>query len=803
MLGATPARQGHSSPTRWPHARIGRIFNHPPTNPTVTDPMSGCTRRVFLRRAGAAAGVLALPEWSRPTGPDWPVVRRVEIQPLLAQVRRLVAAATYLGAPFRADDRQTLETAEKSPDPAALIQRVLDRYCLLGTTLPPGAPPVTVLGPAKPELVQHGWRQFLVKVHNAAGVEAGIRAVGDEARPLAGSPADEVAGRWLDLMMFDRQPLAESLSGLALEYRILQLYSRDAGPRRAGLAFELVFPEHSLVPAIDWRGNEVPVRFDCQPGVPLRLGVRDESGRPAVAAFVIRDPQGRVYPSQAKRLAPDFAFHPQVYRGDGDVLTLPAGDYTVEFRRGPESRTKTLALAVADRRAAAPPQVADFQVERWIDPAKLGWWSGDHHIHAAGCAHYIKPTEGVRPEDMFRHTLGEDLKVGANLTWGPGFDYQKQFFTGRDNPVSRPSHLLHYDIEVSGFGSHRTGHLVLLRLKEQIPPGGDSYLHWPTHGLNTLRWAKRQGAVCGPAHSGWGLVVDSSELPNYIVPRFDGIGANEYIVDVTHEVPGPEGTAVPAVDFMSTVDTPYAAELNMWYHTLNVGFRTRIGGETDFPCVSGDRVGMGRSYVKLDGALEYGAWCEGLRQGRAYVCDGKSHLLEFRADDVRVGERRSELRLRRGRTVRVHVRAAALLADRPETDRGLGPEFFWDLERARIPGTRNVPVELVVNGAAIARQALAADGVLRDLTFEVPVPRSSWLAIRILPSSHTNPIWVLVGNRPVRASRRSAQWCLAGVDQCWGQKHQFIASDELEVAKADYEHARRAYRRLLAESEAD
>jgi hypothetical protein len=722
---------------------------------------------------------------------------------LLAQVRRLVAATGYLGAPLRPDDQQTLEAADKNHDAVAAIQRVLDPYCLLGMTLHPGAPPVTVLGPAEPQLVQHGWRQFLVKVDNAAGVDAGLRAASEAARPLAGSAADEVAASWLDLMMFDRQPLAETLSGLALEYRILQLYSRDAGQRRASLAFELVWPAESLGPSIDWRGNEVAVRFDCRAAQPVRLRVRDERGRPTVAAFVIRDSQERVYPSQAKRLAPDFAFHPQVYRGDGDILSLSAGDYTVDFRRGPESRTKTLALAVADRPAGAPPQAAEFQVERWIDPAKLGWWSGDHHIHAAGCAHYIKPTEGVRPEDMFRHTLGEDLKVGANLTWGPGFDYQKQFFSGRDHPVSRPSHLLHYDVEVSGFGSHRSGHLVLLRLKEQIPPGGDSYLHWPTHGLNTLRWAKRQGAVCGPAHSGWGLVVDSSELPNYIVPPFDGIGANEYIVDVTHEVPGPDGTPVPAVDFMSTVDTPYAAELNIWYHTLNVGFRTRIGGETDFPCVSGDRVGMGRSYVKLDGALDYGAWCEGLRQGRAYVCDGRSHLLDFRADEVRVGDRGSELRLGRARTVRVQVSAAALLPERPGSDRGLRPEFFWDLERARIAGTRDVPVELVVNGAPVARQTLAADGTLRDLTFEVPIARSSWLALRILPSSHTNPIWVSVGGRPVRASRRSAEWCLKGVDQCWSQKHRFIASDELDLATADYEHARRTYRRLLAESEAE
>jgi hypothetical protein len=333
-----------------------------------------------------------------------------------------------------------------------------------------------------------------------------------------------------------------------------------------------------------------------------------------------------------------------------------------------------------------------------------------------------------------------------------------------------------------------------------MPPGGDSYLHWPTLGLNTLRWAKRQGAVCGPAHSGFGLGVNSTELPNYVVPAFDGIGANEYVMDVTHEVPGLDGTPVPAVDFMSTVDTPYAAELNIWYHTLNVGFRTRISGETDFPCVSGDRVGAGRSYVKLEGPLEYGAWCEGIRQGRAYVCDGKSHLPGFRVNDVALGERGSELRLARPGRVRVSVRAAALLPVQPRPRSELRPDFFWDVEHARIGTTRTVPVELIVNGYPVAKQTLVADGTLRDLTFELAIERSSWLAVRILPSSHTNPIWVLVGGLPVRASRRSAEWCLEGVDKCWGQKQQFLAATERDQATADYEHARRTYRRLVAES---
>jgi hypothetical protein len=783
------------------------------------------TRRVFLHSTSIIPAALASPEllWSRAgitTGRDalevgaiepcessLPVVRDVPLQPFVAQVTRLMAAAEYLGAPLPLDHQSALEAAFKVSDEESAvtsIQRVLDCHCLVGVEINPQMRVKVAPGPARPELVEHGWRQFLVKVHNQAGTTAVLRGISSQARRLAGAMPDELRNLWLDLQMFEAQPLTRTLSGLILEYRIVQLYSRDPGQREATLTFDVGQGTQDL----GYR-NEVPILFTIRPAESVQWWVRDETGAPTVAAFIIRDAQGRIYPSRAKRLAPDFAFHPQVYRADGEFVKLPAGTYTVEFWRGPESITKTHPLTVLESAGGATEQNgaaqrASFQIARWIDPSTFGWWSGDHHIHAAGCAHYMNPTEGVLPADMVRHTLGEDLKVGATLTWGPAFDTQKRFFTGRDDLVSRPPYLLHYDIEVSGFGSHRSGHLVLLRLKEQIYPGGTSYEHWPTLGLNTLRWAKRQGAVCGPAHSGFGLEVNSSELPNYIVPPFNGIGANEYIVDVTHEVPDADGKLLPAVDFISTVDTPYVWELNIWYHTLNVGFRTRISGETDFPCIYGDKVGLGRSYVKLDGKLDYADWCEGIRRGRNYVGDGRSHLLDFRVNDMHMGENGSELRLSAAGRVKVHVRAAALLNEKPNSEGGTRryhEQPYWDIERARIGDTRDVAVELVVNGYAVAKQRLVADGALRDLTFDARIERSSWLAVRILPSSHTNPIWVLVGGKSVRASRRSAAWCLKGVDQCWSQKERFINRDELEQAKTDYEHARRTYQRLMGESE--
>src|SRR6185369_2490820 len=97
----------------------------------------------------------------------------------------------------------------------------------------------------------------------------------------------------------------------------------------------------------------------------------DENGAPTTASFVIKDAQGRIYPSLAKRLAPDFAFQPQIYREDREKLRLPDGRYTVEFRRGPESLPETRHVVIAGDAEWK------FQVRRWIDPSLMGWWSGD------------------------------------------------------------------------------------------------------------------------------------------------------------------------------------------------------------------------------------------------------------------------------------------------------------------------------------------------------------------------------------------------------------------------------------------
>jgi hypothetical protein len=374
--------------------------------------------------------------------------------------------------------------------------------------------------------------------------------------------------------------------------------------------------------------------------------------------------------------------------------------------------------------------------------------------------------------------------VANNATWQPV-----------PTPEDSES-LLRYDVEVSGFPSSHCGHLVLLRLQDQDYPGAKIIEDWPSWNLPILQWARSQGAIAGYAHCGIGMEVESTELPNYEIPPMDGIGTQEAIVDVTHGF----------TDFISGCDTQPTAELNAWYHLMNCGFRLALIGETDYPCITGDRPGKGRSYVHLErrpvGNHGYEAWVRNLQKGKLYCGDGRSHFLNFTVNGHRSGDENLAF------SAASHVSIEALIAARleptiPEDIKAIKAtvQNGWHLENARIEATRMVMVELVVNGAAVDKTTLLADGEPKSIEFKARIDRSSWIALRILPSSHTHPVFVEVGKKPIRASKRSAQWCRASVDKLWEVKSPFMRESERPAAAEAFDHARKTYETIAAESE--
>src|SRR5260370_12688070 len=139
------------------------------------------------------------------------------------------------------------------------------------------------------------------------------------------TPADAL-GRWADIDIYDKPPRPKRLSGLAREYVILEVYSRDRGERSAVLQFDA----GNSGTDVGFR-SELPVLFNALPARPIALHIKDENGKPAMAALLIRDRANRIYPNPSKRLAPDFPFQPQIYRYDGEGVQLRQAYYTIEY----------------------------------------------------------------------------------------------------------------------------------------------------------------------------------------------------------------------------------------------------------------------------------------------------------------------------------------------------------------------------------------------------------------------------------------------------------------------------------------
>lgn len=109
-------------------------------------------------------------------------------------------------------------------------------------------------------------------------------------------------------------------------------------------------------------------------------------------------------------------------------------------------------------------------------------------------------------------------------------------------------------------------------------------------------------------------------------------------------------------------------------------------------------------------------------------------------------------------------------------------------------------VEIVVNGKPVEAREVLADGEVHDLEFEIEISRSSWVALRQFPQLHTNPVNVLVGDKPIRASRASALWCNETIEQLWRTREKSIAESERVEARQSFESARERFRHIAGEA---
>jgi hypothetical protein len=196
-------------------------------------------------------------------------------------------------------------------------------------------------------------------------------------------------------------------------------------------------------------------------------------------------------------------------------------------------------------------------------------------------------------------------------------------------------------------------------------------------------------------------------------------------------------------------------------------------------------------------------------RGRSYVSDGYAHALDFTVNGKPSGD---EVSVAGPGTVTVK----ATVAFSPETplepayggampvggSRFVGDTIIKRDVQAPDPRYQRGQrlVEIIVNGRVTASREVPADGKEHAIDLPINVERSSWIAVRQFPELHTNPVNVIVAGKPIRASRASALWAIACIEQLWRVRARRIAPAERAEAERAYEAAKAIYRQIAAES---
>ena len=217
----------------------------------------------------------------------------VPLQPLAQHVRRLETALAYLGQPLLETDQTEINAAIADTDEIAAVnrlERVLDKYTLAIVEINPESRVKVDQGTAKPDLVEGGTRLFLVKILNQARVTAPLKVSspssgnvyitsnGAPAPPLKLRPKD-AQDKWASVSIYDKPPMARRLSGLGLEYQILEIQSRDSGQRSAVLQFDVGQTSRD----VGFR-SEILVLFNAEPAH-AHHAADSRFERPAVRRF--------------------------------------------------------------------------------------------------------------------------------------------------------------------------------------------------------------------------------------------------------------------------------------------------------------------------------------------------------------------------------------------------------------------------------------------------------------------------------------------------------------------------------------
>ncbi len=376
-------------------------------------------------------------------------------------------------------------------------------------------------------------------------------------------------------------------------------------------------------------GEPVRLPLEVKAPSPARLKVRvlsDDTGleTPAMVRLVWKLNGRDFRPSNALDLVEQFEGHgssqlstnlPGRLRGDywcvpGPFdMALPPGKWEIAIRRGLEH------LSLFDTITLKPGETAErtYRPRRWVDMRKLGWFSGDDHVHfrLLSDEDAQRLMTWVQAEDLH---LANVVEMGdINRTW-----FRQRGF-GREHRVVSAGHILSPGQECPRTGARfRLGHVLAMNTTSLVRNPDRYFLYdWMFDQVH------RQGGLTGYAH----VYRTYPQLHR----------------DMSINVPKNK------VDFLELMQIGILGT-NLYYEFLDLGFKLTAAAGSDVPFAG--TVGEVRMYAYAPEAGDGDAWFEAVGRGRTFVTNGP--MLELEVGGAMPGD---ELRVEKGQKVRVHARA--------------------------------------------------------------------------------------------------------------------------------------------------
>jgi len=514
-----------------------------------------------------------------------------------------------------------------------------------------------------------------------------------------------------------------------------------------------------------WGGEQKLVKFTSRrwsrPMGTVAVRVIDgPSGKETEARIYQKASDGKPYtPADSyERIGPlnEHLFHTPGHF----TVDVPPGTFSVEAVKGFEYEPARQTIQVR----AGETHSVTLTLGRMTNLKAKGWYSGSNHVHMnyAGNLHNT-------PANLFLMNAAEDADF---INWQIAnkdnriLDYQHYVPGLTQHPLSTRDRIMHVGQE---YRPPFWGHISLFNLRDHlISPFVTGYEGTAIESIypsntDVLRYAKQQGGIGAYVHPFSGnadpLAGELGTAKGF--PMDVALGSVSY-----HEL-----WSQGAGD----------AGLNVWYHVLNNGFKIPVvGGEDSISNLHRiELVASVRSYFHLGpDSLSWENVMAALLKGRGFVTNGP--LIEFTAGQSMPGD---------------EIRMPAA-----------GPITFRSVLNSIAPIER---FELVRNGAVV--ESVPMTGDRRRALFEktLNVSESGWYSMRAIgaartrpventrPQAVTNPIYVYVGDRPIR-NKESADYFVRWMDKLktMADQHPGWRSDkEKQHVLAQIQEARAIYQK--------